>query len=85
MTEYVHTANGRTWRLYGCAKRGCDAVNPDYLAFGSHNGKSYCLHHVPRRLRRVVREAALAISLASPFESDRQETTAPSAPKEGSA
>lgn len=48
--SYTHTANGRTWRLYGCARRGCDAVNPDYLAFGS-GGKTWCLAHPPRRAR----------------------------------
>jgi hypothetical protein len=49
--RYTHTANGRTWKLYGCAKRGCDAVNPDYLSFGASNGKGYCLGHVPLHVR----------------------------------
>lgn len=40
-------------RLYGCARRGCDAVNPDYLNFGAH-GKSWCLHHRPLRARLRV-------------------------------
>lgn len=40
-------------RFYGCAKRGCDAVNPDYLSFGAH-GKSWCLHHRPLRARLRV-------------------------------
>lgn len=48
--QYTHTANGRTWRLYGCAKRGCDAVNPDYMSFGAGD-VGYCLHHIPVRLR----------------------------------
>lgn len=38
--------------LYGCCKRGCDAVNPDYLSFGvGWPPRSYCLHHIPRRVR----------------------------------
>jgi hypothetical protein len=37
-------------RLYGCAKRGCDAVNPDYLSYGAY-GKSWCLGHAPFRIR----------------------------------
>jgi hypothetical protein len=37
--------------LYGCAKRGCDAMNPDYLAFGTRDGKSWCLGHIPLRAR----------------------------------
>lgn len=49
--HYTHTANGRTWSLYGCAKRGCDAVDPDYLSYGTRDGKSWCLGHVPLRIR----------------------------------
>jgi hypothetical protein len=52
--EYTHTANGRTWRLYGCAKRGCDQINPDYLAFGTREGRSYCMAHIPWRSRLRV-------------------------------
>lgn len=37
-------------RMYGCAKRGCDAVNPSYLSYGAY-GKSWCLHHPPLRVR----------------------------------
>lgn len=54
MSEYTHSRGDRTWRLYGCAKRGCDAVNPDYLSFGARNGKGYCLHHIPFRSRLRV-------------------------------
>lgn len=52
--RYVHQIGGKTFRLYGCAKRGCDAVNPDYWAFGSRDGKSWCLHHRPLRSRLRV-------------------------------
>lgn len=38
-------------KVYGCAKRGCDAVNPAYLSFGTREGKGYCLHHIPWRSR----------------------------------
>jgi hypothetical protein len=48
---YTHTANGRTWRLYGCAKRGCDRINLDFESFGTKEGKGYCLDHVPLRSR----------------------------------
>jgi len=41
----------RGFRLYGCAKRGCDEINLDFEAFGGHGGKSYCLHHIPLRSR----------------------------------
>jgi hypothetical protein len=49
---YTHTSpdGSRMWRLYGCAKRGCDAVNPDYLSYGAY-GKGWCLHHTPLRIR----------------------------------
>jgi hypothetical protein len=50
---YEVERNGRTFRLYGCARRGCDAVNPDYLAFGAH-GKSWCLGHRPLLARLRV-------------------------------
>jgi hypothetical protein len=43
----------RGHRLFGCAKRGCDAINPDWRAFGAH-GKSWCLHHRPLRARLRV-------------------------------
>jgi hypothetical protein len=48
--QYTHTGpTGRVYRLYGCAKRGCDRINTDYEAFGCGD-KSYCLHgHIPRR------------------------------------
>lgn len=49
--RYTHTANGRTWRLYGCAKRGCDRINLDYESFGTREGKGYCLNHIPLRSR----------------------------------
>lgn len=48
-TRYTHTGNGRTWRLYGCAKRGCDTISLDYESFGTQGGKSYCLCHIPLR------------------------------------
>lgn len=57
-TQYTHTSNGRTWKLYGCAKDGCDAVNPDYLSCGVGE-RSYCLHHIPLRYRRLRVQAAL--------------------------
>jgi hypothetical protein len=49
--RYVETLTGpvdcpRCVRYYGCARRGCDSVNPDYLSFGAH-GKSWCLGHRP--------------------------------------
>jgi hypothetical protein len=50
-SRYTHTANGRTWRLYGCAKRGCDRINLDYETFGTREGKGYCLSHIPLRSR----------------------------------
>ena len=37
-------------RLYGCAKRGCHAVNKPYMSYGAY-GKSWCLHHAPLRIR----------------------------------
>jgi hypothetical protein len=51
--QYTHTSPSgkRVWKLFGCAKRGCDSVNPDYLSFGSVNGKGYCLDHIPLRSR----------------------------------
>lgn len=36
---------------YGCARAGCDNVNPDWAAFGARDGRSYCLTHVPLRSR----------------------------------
>lgn len=38
MSRYTHTANGRTWRFYGCAKRGCDRINLDFESFGARDG-----------------------------------------------
>jgi hypothetical protein len=55
MTIYTHTANGRTWRLYGCAKRGCDRISPDYMSFGTKGGKGYCLDHIPRLVKFKMR------------------------------
>lgn len=34
-----------------CAKRGCDALNPRWMSFGTRNGKTWCLGHVPHRAR----------------------------------
>jgi hypothetical protein len=51
-------------RFYGCAKRGCDAVNPDYLSFGTRDGLGYCLHHIPIRSRLRLCLAALRRRLA---------------------
>jgi hypothetical protein len=50
--EYTYTApsGARTWKLYGCAKRGCDRINLDYMAYGAY-GKSWCLKHPPLRIR----------------------------------
>jgi hypothetical protein len=44
-------------RFYGCARRGCDRVNPDWWSFGAR-GKSWCLDHRPllTRLRMWLRE-----------------------------
>lgn len=42
------------FKLFGCAKRGCDAVNPDHAAFGAR-GKSWCLNHVPVLVRLKMR------------------------------
>lgn len=49
-THTIQTRGGgtRTYKLYGCAKRGCDRINTDYEAFGASNGKSYC------RTRRCI-------------------------------
>lgn len=46
--------SGSGFRLYGCARRGCDAVNPDYLSFGAR-GKSWCLGHIPFLVRLKMR------------------------------
>lgn len=50
--HYLHPSpdGKRIFRLYGCAKRGCDRVNPDYESYGAY-GMSWCLHHVPLRIR----------------------------------
>lgn len=53
------------WRYYGCAKWGCDAVNPDYASYGAL-GRSWCLHHRPGRLMRL----ALAVFRPSRDESE---------------
>jgi hypothetical protein len=47
-------AVGRTQTVYGCARRGCDAINLAYESFGGHDGRSYCLDHVPLRSRLRV-------------------------------
>jgi hypothetical protein len=39
------------------ARRGCDAVNPDYLSFGARD-KSWCLHHIPLLVRLKMRMVA---------------------------
>jgi len=46
----THRKGSAEWRLYGCAKRGCDAINMDFEAYGAY-GKSWCLHHPPFRVR----------------------------------
>jgi hypothetical protein len=51
LSDFVYKTPTRTFRVYGCAKRGCDRVNPDYQSFGSRGGKGYCLDHVPLRAR----------------------------------
>jgi hypothetical protein len=49
-----HTSDARSIdrrvKWFGCAKRGCDAVNPDHWAYGAY-GKSWCLDHPPLRIR----------------------------------
>lgn len=45
------------WRHYGCARWGCDAVNPDYQSYGTRDGRSWCLHHRPGRIRRYLTDA----------------------------
>lgn len=51
MTKYTHTGpTGRVYRLYGCARRGCDRISTDYESFGA-GGKGYCLACIPRRYR----------------------------------
>ena len=56
------------WRYYGCARWGCDAVNPDYLSYGTKDGRSWCLHHRPGPIRRFIMEWTV---LPAP-RSDRQ-------------
>jgi hypothetical protein len=46
---YTRPIDDHEFHLYGCAKRGCDRVNIDYEAFGTRDGKTYCLHHIPLR------------------------------------
>lgn len=55
--RYTHLIGDREYRLYGCARRGCDKVVPDYWVFESR-GSTYCLLHVPllARLRVAWRE-----------------------------
>lgn len=50
--RYLHPSpdGKRIFRLYGCARRGCDRINPDYESYGAY-GKSWCLDHVPLRIR----------------------------------
>jgi hypothetical protein len=38
----------------GCAKRGCCAVNPPWEQFGTRDGKTWCLGHIPLRARLRV-------------------------------
>ena len=40
----------RRVKWFGCAKRGCDAVNPDHWSYRAY-GKTWCLHHPPLRMR----------------------------------
>jgi hypothetical protein len=40
--------SGRKVKVYGCARRGCDAVNEDWKSYGAY-GKSWCLGHKPLR------------------------------------
>lgn len=42
------------WRYYGCARWGCDAVNPDFQSYGTRGGRSWCLHHRPGPIRRFL-------------------------------
>lgn len=59
MKETLHITIRPDWepfrrrRLYGCAKRGCDKVNPPYLSFRGGD-KGYCLDHIPLRYRIKV-------------------------------
>jgi hypothetical protein len=50
--RYTHIGpTGRVYRLYGCAKRGCDRITTDYESFGADD-KSYCRDTcIPRRYR----------------------------------
>lgn len=41
------------WRYYGCARWGCDAVNPDFQSYGAE-GRSWCLHHRPGPTMRFI-------------------------------
>jgi hypothetical protein len=47
----TYEANGRMWTVYGCGRRGCDAINLDYESFAARDGRSYCLDHAPLRSR----------------------------------
>lgn len=38
----------------GCAKRGCCAVNAPWQAFGTRDGKTWCLSHIPWTARLRV-------------------------------
>jgi len=55
------------FRYYGCAAWGCDAVNPDYQSYGTKDGRSWCLHHRPGRLRR------LALAALRPLRTESQQ------------
>lgn len=48
---YTHTANGRTFKLFGCARKGCDRISLDFESFKARDGKGYCLNHIPWRSR----------------------------------
>lgn len=37
----------RNYKLFGCARYGCDSINYDWWAYEGKDGKSYCLHHRP--------------------------------------
>lgn len=43
----------KTYKYFGCCKRHCNAINPDYLAFGVgiNTDHTYCLHHIPRYIK----------------------------------
>jgi hypothetical protein len=49
--QYIYVGpSGREYKLFGCAKWGCDRINTDYEAFGGPGDKSYCRdRHIPIR------------------------------------